>query len=107
MYTHIYDVYMYVNKEKRFGSLPIKQIEMITPGEERWIWVDVRLSWALVCFSIFYHVYQCTAYTVRHLRQRNKGSKKTCDIAEWSISWSLEPDNLYLFNPSVLQFSPL
>ena len=50
MYTHIYDVYMYVNKEKRFGSLPIKQIEMITPGEERWIWVDVRLSWALVCF---------------------------------------------------------
>ena len=41
MYTHIYDVYMYVNKEKRFGNLPIKQIEMITPGEESWIWVEV------------------------------------------------------------------
>ena len=41
MYTHIYDVYMYVNKEKRFGNLPIKQTEMITPGEESWIWVEV------------------------------------------------------------------
>ena len=53
MYTHIYDVYMYVSKEKRFGSLPIKQIEMITPGEVSWIWVEVRLSWAVALFLNF------------------------------------------------------
>ena len=53
MYTHIYDVYMYVSKEKWFRSLRIKQIEMITPGEVSWIWVEVRLSWAVALFLNF------------------------------------------------------